>query len=54
MSKKILLIADELSGRGGMEKVLKAFYHYFDNYKEYQVNLLLLNSSKDTVWLEKT
>lgn len=52
MSKKILLIADELSGRGGMEKVLKAFYHYFDNYKEYQVNLLLLNSSKDTVWLD--
>ena len=50
--KKILLIADELSGRGGMEKVLKAFYHHFNNYKEYQVNLLLLNSCKDTAWLD--
>ncbi|MHA3103832.1 glycosyltransferase [Acinetobacter sp. ANC 3791] len=50
--KKILLIADELSGRGGTEKVLKTFYHHFNNYKEYQVNLLLLNSCKHTTWLD--
>ncbi|MHA3092434.1 glycosyltransferase [Acinetobacter brisouii] len=50
--KKILLIADELSGRGGTEKVLKAFHHYFNNYKEYQINLLLLNSCKHTEWLD--
>ena len=49
--KKILLIADSLSGRGGMEKVLKTFYHQFNQYEEFSVKLILLNSSKDTTWL---
>ena len=49
--KKILLIADGLSGRGGTEKVLKAFYHQFNQYEEFSVKLILLNSSKDTTWL---
>lgn len=50
--KKILLIADSLSGRGGMEKVLTTFYHQFNQYEGFSVKLILLNSSKDTTWLE--
>ena len=50
--KKILLIADGLSGRGGTEKVLKTFYHQFNQYEGFSVKLILLNSSKDTTWLD--
>lgn len=50
--KKILVIADGLSGRGGTEKVLTAFYHRFNQYEGFRVKLILLNSSKDITWLD--
>ena len=49
--KKILVISDCLSGRGGIEKVVKDFYHHFHNNEQYQVELLILNSTMDTQWL---
>ncbi|WP_269913680.1 glycosyltransferase [Acinetobacter sp. HY1485] len=47
--KKILIIADGLSGHGGTEKVIRDFYDYFtDNYK---IKILLLNHCLNEEWL---
>lgn len=47
--KKILIIADGLSGRGGTEKVLKDFYDYF--IYDYKIKILLLNPCLNEEWL---
>ena len=49
--KKILVVAEYLSGRGGTEKVLQDFYWYYK--KKYEIEFLLLNSNESEIeWLK--
>lgn len=51
--KRILIIGEYLSGKGGTEKVFQDFNSYFSSLGGYQVDFLLLNSNhNETNWLE--